>query len=264
MQSAIADVDGETPMEWKASMSGFVRAPRLTVGAKARFCLFSFAVLLTGLVSAAPVSVSAEEPFPCSSCFIGELKLSENPADPSGRTRILAEDLYFIDLEKTAWKAGKGDETDGASIPPLFQPIIGGPWEKDYLPAAVMHDHYANPKHLVRPWWTTDRMFYQAMLVREVGFIKASLMYYAVYVFGPHWDKLGEGEPCGPRCTFIGPETYQSPDYDLSHAPELKEVEQLIKDAQLQGTPLTLSELEKLGARKHQANVFLGIRERNR
>jgi hypothetical protein len=46
----------------------------------------------------------------------------------------------------------------------------------------VMHDHYTNREHLVR---ATDRMFYQAMLVHNVSFIKASLMYYAVYVFGP-------------------------------------------------------------------------------
>ena len=140
-----------------------------------------------------PSGSSAEEPFPCSSCFVGELKLSENPADPTGRTRVLDEDLYFIDLDKMAWKAGKGDVTDGASIPELFQPIIGGPWREDYLPAAVMHDHYTQREHLVRPWWTTDRMFYQAMLIRHVGFIRASVMYYAVYVFGPHWDKLEVG-----------------------------------------------------------------------
>ena len=244
-------------------MSGFA----LALGPKVcrtliRIC--GFAVFLIGLVSVVPLSASAEESFPCSSCFVGELKLSENPADPSGRTKILDEDLYFIDLYKMAWKTGKGDVTDGASIPKLFQPIIGGPWKEEYLPAAVMHDHYTDRKHLVRPWWTTDRMFYQAMLVRNVGFIKASLMYYGVYVFGPHWGKLDEGTPCGPNCTFIGPETYQPSDYDLSHASELEEVEQLIKNAQLRGAPLTLSDLESLGAAKHRGNPFLSIREINR
>ncbi len=77
---------------------------------------------------------AASEPYPCSSCFIGELKLIDNPDDP--RTKILDADLKFIDRSYTAWLAGKGDVTDGASIPELFQPIIGGRWEKDYLPAA--------------------------------------------------------------------------------------------------------------------------------
>ncbi len=227
----------------------------------ARIC--GFAAFLIGLGSVVPAG--AEEPFPCSSCFIGQLKLSENQGDPSGRTKVLDEDLYFVDLDKVAWKAAKGDVTDGASIPELFQPIVGGPWKEDYLPAAVMHDHYTNREHLVRSWWATDRMFYQAMLVHNVGFIKASVMYYAVYVFGPHWDKLDAGSPCGPNCTFIGPETYyQSPDYEMSHAAELAEVEQRIKNAQLRGAPLTLSDLESLGVAKHAANPFLSIRELNR
>lgn len=209
---------------------------------------------------------SASEPYPCSSCFIGELKLIDNPDDP--RTKILDADLKFIDRDNTAWLAGKGDVTDGASIPELFQPIIGGRWEADYLPAAVMHDHYTNIKHLVRTWWDTDRMFYQAMLVRDVGLIKASVMYYAVYVFGPHWGELQPGEPCGPNCTYIRKNkittAYQAADYNLSHMPELKEVQQRITNAALRGVPLTLRDLKSLADKKHRDNPFLRTRQRNR
>jgi hypothetical protein len=209
---------------------------------------------------------AASEPYPCSSCFIGELKLINNPDDP--RTKILDADLKFIDRNYTAWLAGKGDVTDGASIPELFQPIIGGRWEADYLPAAVMHDHYANIKHLVRTWWDTDRMFYQAMLVRDVGLIKALVMYYGVYVFGPHWDELQPGEPCGPNCTYISKNkmtiAYQAADYNLSHKPELEEVRQRITNAALEGAPLTLRDLESLADKKHRDNPFLRTRKRNR
>ncbi len=210
--------------------------------------------------------IAASQPYPCSSCFIGELKLIDNPGDP--RTKILDADLKFIDRGNTAWLAAKGDVTDGASIPELFQPIIGGPWEANYLPAAVMHDHYTNRKHLVRTWWDTDRMFYQAMLVKDVGLIKASVMYYAVYVFGPHWGILQPGQPCGPNCTYIMKNrstiTYQAADYNLSHMPELKEVQQQISDAALRGVPLTLPQLESLADRKHRENPFLRVRKRNR
>jgi uncharacterized protein DUF1353 len=227
---------------------------------------------IVALALALAFRASASESFPCSNCFIGlengEVKLSENPADPSGTTKILDADLYFIDLEEKAWKAGKGDITDGASIPELFQPIIGGPWKRNYLPAAVMHDHYTNIKHIVRPWWDTDRMFYQAMLVREVGFIKASLMYYAVYIFGPHWGELKPGTPCGPNCTTVRKDkitiTYQAADYNLSHVSELNEVKQRITNAVMEGVPLTLSDLESLAAKRHKGNPFLRIRKTNR
>src|SRR4051812_23138207 len=103
---------------------------RELIAAVATLCLFSFAA------GAEPLP----DPLPCTACFIGTLKLVDNPADSSGKTKKLADDLYFVDPDKFVWKAGKDDITDGASIPELFQPIIGGPFEADYLPAAIIHD----------------------------------------------------------------------------------------------------------------------------
>jgi Protein of unknown function (DUF1353) len=199
------------------------------------------------------------DPLPCTSCFIGTLALSDNPADPTGQTKILSDDLYFVDPAHFVWKSGKGDITDGASIPPLFQPIIGGPWESSYLPAAVMHDHYTNIAHKVRPWRDTDLMFYQAMLVNHTDVIKAKLMYYAVYAFGPHWDRIAKGVPCGENCVFEVKTNflYQSSDYELAHVDELKEVQSKIAEAELRGEPMTLSQLDELATTKHSLNVFL-------
>jgi hypothetical protein len=236
-----------------------------------------WSVALEGLV-AQPLP----DPLPCTSCFIGKLKLNENPGDPSGRTKKLGEDLYFVDPSKFVWKAGKDDITDGASIPPLFQPIIGGAFEADFLPAAVIHDHYTNKDHRVRPWRDTARVFYQAMIVNGVNVIKAKTMYYAVYSFGPHWDVLIKGVPCGKNCTFKVPFDVQilangdifptmSPkivpfgmqfaeepaDYNAAHEKELRDIQAKISASEIQGEPLSLEHLALLAKLSHGDNVFI-------
>src|SRR5215831_544991 len=94
-------------------------------------------------------SLELPDPLPCSPCFIGKLTLIDNASDVSGKTKILVDDLYFVDTDRYVWKAGRNDVTDGASIPDLFKPIIGGSFEPDFLPAAVIHDHYTNRAHRV-------------------------------------------------------------------------------------------------------------------
>ena len=222
------------------------------------------------------------DPLPCGPCFVGRLKLLPNPSDQTGKTQILGEDLYFVDPDKFVWKAGKGDVTDGASIPDLFQPIIGGPFEFDYLPAAVMHDHYTSRAHRVRTWRDTARVFYQAMLVNGVNVIKAKTMYFAVYAFGPHWGFLAKGVPCGKNCIFTVPiqltatakgevmatgadiavpegRVYAeaASDFVLSHADELQDIQNKIGLSEVRGNPLSLKDIETIAALNHGENVFL-------
>jgi hypothetical protein len=217
------------------------------------FCLG----LLTLAFSAKGWSAELPDPPPCSGCFVGTLHLSPNPEDSA--TKILDEDLFYVDSDGLVWKAGKGDVTDGASIPALFQPIVGGPWEDDYLPAAVMHDHYCDDKHRVRTWRATDRMFYQAMIVNHTDIMKAKLMYYAVYSFGPHWAKLKPGVGCGTNCLFSieTKMSYQPPDYDLNHQKELDDVGAAIRSAEIRGESLSLSQLEDLSLKNHSDNQFI-------
>lgn len=222
------------------------------------------------------------DPVPCSPCFIGELKLIANPSDASGKTKILADDLYFIDPDKFVWKAGKTDVTDGASIPDLFKPIIGGAFEEDFLPAAVIHDHYTKRAHRVRTWRDTARVFYQAMLVKGVNVVKAKTMYFAVYTFGPHWGTLAQGVPCGRNCIFSTPlrisaatggnviatgspvsvaegRVYaeEAANFADAHANELKELQSKIQLSELRGTPLSLKDLDTIATLNHGDNVFL-------
>lgn len=221
------------------------------------------------------------DPPSCNSCFIGKLLLESNPADFSGRTKLLAEDLYFVDSESFVWKAGKGDLTDGATIPDLLKPFIGESFEADFLPAAVIHDHYTNRAHRVRSWRDTARVFFQAMLANNVNIVKAKTMYFAVYAFGPHWGVLAKGVPCGKNCVFTAPvqlsasaggrvvtsspitltdgKVYaeESADFSTDHSSELKQVEQKIKLSELRGTPLSLKDLDFLASLSHGENVFL-------
>jgi hypothetical protein len=235
-----------------------------------------------GLFSFAAVAEPLPDPLPCAACFIGKVKLIDNQADPAGKTKKLVDDLYFIDPDKFVWKAGKNDITDGASIPELFQPIIGGPFEADYLPAAIIHDHYTNKAHRVRPWRDTARVFYQAMIVRGINVIKAKTMYFAVYAFGPHWDELAKGIPCGQNCVFSAPfeleiaadksvrltsvprlipsdkQFVEEPaDLTVEHAGDLKEIENKIAASEIRGAPLSLDELDRQAELKYTANVFL-------
>jgi hypothetical protein len=153
--------------------------------------------------------------------FYGELSLDLNPSDASGETRLLHENFGFEDSKGLRWQANKGDLTNGASIPPLLQPIVGDPFDKLFIRGAVIHDRYCDKDHLhnVRPWRDTHRMFYDALLTAGVPKLKAKIMYYAVYTFGPRWDKLSKGVPCGRNCInatpdyndFYRPDSYAAP-----------------------------------------------------
>jgi len=239
-----------------------------------------------GLASSLQTGQAADlpNPLPCSPCFIGTLKLIDHPSDATGATKILADDLFFVDPDEFVWKAGKGDVTDGASIPPLFKEIIGGPFESDYLPAAVIHDHYTKRVHRVRTWRDTARVFYQAMLVNGVNVIKAKTMYFAVYTFGPHWGVLAKGVPCGEKCIFTVPDQLtvgtagtivatgakmslaedrvyaeQSADLNSAHMSELKDIQKKIELSEVRGTPLSLKDLDAIARLNHGENVFLVI-----
>lgn len=83
------------------------------------------------------------------------------------------------------WKAPKESVVDGASIPPPFWSIIGGPFEGPYRNASVLHDIACDEKK--RPWADVHLMFYQAMRCSNVSVAKAKTMYWAVYHFGPRW-----------------------------------------------------------------------------
>ncbi|WP_324133575.1 DUF1353 domain-containing protein [Bosea sp. (in: a-proteobacteria)] len=124
---------------------------------------------------------------------MGKLELKPTGCQQSGSCELV-HDFGFIDGNGVGWQAKAGLKTDGASIPSLAQPFIGGPWDADFVKAAVLHDHYCI--RTVRPRTATHRMFYNALIESGVSKVKASTMYYAVMVGSHMWIDLMEGQQC--------------------------------------------------------------------
>jgi len=142
--------------------------------------------------------------------------------------------------------------------------IVGAPFTKEYIKAAVIHDHYCD-RH-VRPWRQTHKVFYDALIEGGVSVDRAKLLYYAVYLGGPKWVELIPGTGCGGNCVFkietnsgfgndnkdktimSRPSRYNEPGFSS----ELKEVEKLIKEG---GNKVDLEFLEKR-AEKVEPNDF--------
>jgi len=106
----------------------------------------------------------------------------------------LGQDFGYTDPSGLGWQAQKGLLTDGASIPPWAKPFIGESFDKAFIKAAVVHDHYCD-RH-VRPWRQTHKVFYDALVESGVSGAQAGIMYFAVMVGGPKWAKLIKGKPC--------------------------------------------------------------------
>jgi hypothetical protein len=131
--------------------------------------------------------------------FVGNLVLKDiDTAD--GVNFELVEPFGYIDSEGNRWQAEKGLVTDCASIPRALWSVVGAPCTGPYRRAAIIHDFYCVFKY--RPWEKVHKVFYDAMIASGVPQLKAKLMYYAVWRFGPRW----EIEPifiCNGACTLI-------------------------------------------------------------
>lgn len=97
----------------------------------------------------------------------------------------LLNNFIYTDQNGLDWYASKGSIIDGASIPKFAWSFIGGPFEGKYRNASVIHDVHCDKK--VRKRDAVHEAFYNAMRASNVGKIKASIMYAAVYHFGPRW-----------------------------------------------------------------------------
>lgn len=129
--------------------------------------------------------------------FEGSLELVPSGCQTSGRCTLKSA-LRFTDNATVVWEAKAGLVTDGASIPGIFQPFVGKPFEESFIKAAVIHDHYCD-RH-VRPWRQTHHVFYEGLVDQGVTKANAKIMYFAVVLGGPKWVDLIPGKNCGQNC----------------------------------------------------------------
>ena len=196
-------------------------------------------------------------PVPAFSEFIGNFDLGPSSCEDTGLC-TLTYDFKYKDPKGLEWQANAKNTTDGASIPPWTQPIIGKPFDPSYIKAAVIHDHYCVRQ--VRPWRDTHRVFYDALLELGIDLAKAKLMYYAVYLGGPKWVELMPGKSCGTSACINSIKTGQKimqsrpAEYDRAgFREELQEVEKLL--IQSKGS-VSLSDLEKRAQGKRPNDFY--------
>jgi hypothetical protein len=116
-----------------------------------------------------------------------------------GRRMVLLRDFTFVEPNGTTWIATaahkppeEGDLTiDGATIPPVFWSIVGGPYEGLYRNASIVHDAECTPPYKHR-WQEVHRMFYRASRAGGTSELTAKQMFAAVWHFGPRWQLPGE------------------------------------------------------------------------
>jgi hypothetical protein len=102
---------------------------------------------------------------------------------PKGRYRLVTPLTAWVDRQLV--EVPVGFETDGASVPPLFWPIISHPLAPSSLRAAILHDYEVRTKR--RDSVAVHRTFHRALLTDGCARLRAWLMWLAVRVFGPRF-----------------------------------------------------------------------------
>lgn len=190
--------------------------------------------------------------------FDGALELIPPGCEQVGQCK-LKNALRFTDSANVVWEAKAELLTDGASIPGIFQPFIGSPFDPTFIKAAVIHDHYCD-RH-VRPWTQTHRVFYEGLIAGGVSRAKAKTMYFAVFLGGPKWIKLIPGNKCGTNCVNNFKSTSgvagvysRRADYSaIDVAPSVQSVARLLD---LNPDSLSLDDLEKLARKLRPTDFF--------
>lgn len=105
---------------------------------------------------------------------------------PDGINMRQLEDFSYFDPDGLEWKVPGPYDTNGASIPRFLWTLAGSPFVGRYRDAALVHDYFCEA--MTRSWQATHRVFYQAMLARNVDTFEAKTKYAAVRAAGPRWD----------------------------------------------------------------------------
>jgi hypothetical protein len=114
------------------------------------------------------------------------------PARPWPFFPMLRE-VDFQDGTGQTWVAPARTLTDGASVPPVFVPIVGDPRTPEFALAAALHDAYCGVGNEAGPvfhgarWQDVHRMFYDTLIAGGTAPVTAKVMFAAVWLGGPRW-----------------------------------------------------------------------------
>jgi hypothetical protein len=223
-----------------------------TIRSRREFLLRSCvaAALVSGSCLAFPLARAQQ--IADNSRFIGNLNLHVSERDGKALYTLL-DDFGYVDPNGKRWQAKLGLETDGATIPPVFWPIVGHPFEGLYVKAAVIHDYYCLEQHRYREWEKVHHVFHEGMITNGVNSIKAALMFYAVWRFGPRW-RVEEIKPCTPTagefCVSAEPTAYQVTSETVasfSHDDERAQLQRI--KAALDSQKITVADIPEIEAK---------------
>lgn len=84
-----------------------------------------------------------------------------------------------------SWTVPSGFVTDGASVPPIFWPVVSHPLAPSSLRAAILHDWLC--RHRTYSATFAADVFYDALRADGCAWLRSRLMWLAVRWFGPHF-----------------------------------------------------------------------------
>ena len=114
--------------------------------------------------------------------------LSQPLLKPCGAGRFQLYEGIRIARYGAVYEVPKGFVTDGASIPPIFWPLVGHPYSPSSLRAAILHDRMCRAPH-THPFDSSEvhAIFFEALRADGVAWLRAWLMWKAVALFGPRF-----------------------------------------------------------------------------
>jgi hypothetical protein len=82
-------------------------------------------------------------------------------------------------------KIPAGFEWNGASIPPVAQPLVGSPFDAELMAPSLVHDYAYQTGVISRG--KADELFRKLLIHNGVSKERAKLMYKAVHYFGANY-----------------------------------------------------------------------------
>jgi hypothetical protein len=133
---------------------------------------------------------------------------------PSMRT---VEDFGFRQTTGKLWKVAPGQVFDGKGMPPLFNDLVGPPYEGRFRKSSMVYE--SATQRMVEKWDDAQRMFFEASMAEGVAPQDAKVMYLLLVLQGSRWEVAGSR--CFGSCHGVSGPLEWRPVIDEAKAGEL-------------------------------------------